>query len=195
MRSLLALKQWMIHEISPHDLKIIENRIDPCENILIFDDGVLSQYQLLGKLKKFHKFLAVSPVIAESASNKYKHIQKRQIYIEPTSAAHERWHYFNDSSGFMCWNMIRQLQMDGVHIVLHGYRHDRLTTDYKKFNNELQLSIDLFELNLGFKPEIFVYPYNESNTITDAIVRSHNMIPIGPGRIDYRTLLNAGGLE
>ena len=174
---------WMIHEITQQDVGIISEFLNPRMDILFFDDAVMSQMKISDIMmrKKFKCILGVSVDIADKAP-----LHQTDTFAYKTSILHQRWHEYGDASGFMSWDDIISLYMNyDVEIAYHGTSHNRLFTDIKKYYYDIERGYNIFIERTGIRPIHYVYPYNESNDLTDSVIKKFNMVPVGRGRKDF----------
>ena len=68
-------------------------------------------------------------------------------------------------NGYMNWDQIIELEKeDFVFIGNHSHSHDYLIDfDLKKFSNDINKSIKIFENKIGYNPIFFSYPFGEYN--------------------------------
>ena len=180
-------KLWMIHHVTSADVKILDT-LDPKDNILVWDDGVMSQNRISELVKNFTNILAVSPHIASLASlqNQDNVWDDRVI---PTQTAHDMYHLSGDATNFLTWDMIRKLKHDhGVIIALHGNTHQKFEK-YYDFLKDAEDAIECYIENLEMYPEIFVFPYNDDDEIKSSVISALGMIGIGKGRYDASKML------
>jgi len=78
---------------------------------------------------------------------------------------------------FLTWEEILSLKKEGIEIGNHSHSHDYFV-DFQsgqlieKFNADLVISQNMFEEKLGYKPELFSYPFGEySNTMKMELTR------------------------
>ncbi len=66
-------------------------------------------------------------------------------------------------SGYMDWNKIKEIEKyDFVSIGNHSHSHDYLVNfNFEKFKKDIKKSVELFNLNLGYNPIFFSYPFGE----------------------------------
>lgn len=67
---------------------------------------------------------------------------------------------------FLSWEEIQFLVGEGIEIGNHSHSHDYFANYQgseliESFNNDLEISQELFVSNLGFAPEVYSYPYGE----------------------------------
>lgn len=178
---------WMLHNINNEQISSLD-KLNLKDDILIWDDGVLSQYNAIKFLKKCFHIIAISPAIVESAS--YQNIPKTYESIS-TSIAHMKYHENNDASLFMDWDDIKELSsMNNVTIALHGWNHKRIhhelsNSAINNFYFDVCCSIDAFYKNLSYYPSLWVWPYNDDIWWADSILKSDfDLLTIGKGRYD-----------
>ena len=68
-------------------------------------------------------------------------------------------------SGYMNWEQINEIEKyDFVSIGNHSHSHDYLVNfDFEEFKKDIKKSIEIFEVNLGYNPIFFSYPFGEWN--------------------------------
>ncbi len=68
-------------------------------------------------------------------------------------------------TGYMNWRQIKEIEKyDFVSIGNHSHSHDYLINfSFEKFKKDIVNSINIFELNLGYNPIFFSYPFGEWN--------------------------------
>ena len=66
-------------------------------------------------------------------------------------------------SGYMNWEQINEIEKyDFVSIGNHSHSHDYLVNfDFEEFKKDIKKSIEIFEINLGYNPIFFSYPFGE----------------------------------
>ena len=66
-------------------------------------------------------------------------------------------------SGYMNWEQINEIEKyDFVSIGNHSHSHDYLVNfDFEEFKKDIKKSIEIFEVNLGYNPIFFSYPFGE----------------------------------
>ena len=66
-------------------------------------------------------------------------------------------------SGYMNWEQINEIEKyDFVSIGNHSHSHDYLVNfDFEDFKKDIKKSIEIFEINLGYNPIFFSYPFGE----------------------------------
>ena len=183
---------WMIHETDKELLKKLKN-LNPKTSVLIWDDGLLSQFYPIKILQDlgFYNILAISTNIVNCASLQYS-VNEEPILYESSNISHKRYHENNDARAFMSWEYVKELNDFGVYIAAHGYNHEKL--ERKLFPNALilkdickKVQQDFLE-HLNYYPKLYVYPYNLKFEWSDSLIHSYNMDTIGPGRLDARKL-------
>ncbi len=65
--------------------------------------------------------------------------------------------------GYMNWDEIKEIDNSEFgYIGHHSHTHEYLIDmDYSEFVNDIEISTKIFKENLGYKPEIFSYPFGE----------------------------------
>ncbi len=77
----------------------------------------------------------------------------------------------SQSSNYMTWDMLRDLHNNGALISNHTASHLHMITASKETNiKEIEKSQQRFQDELGFKPDIFAYPYGEYNLAARQII-------------------------
>ena len=68
-------------------------------------------------------------------------------------------------NGYMTWDQIKEIEKEKfVYIGNHSHSHDYLTKfTFEKFKKDIEISIKIFEENLGYNPSYFSYPFGEYN--------------------------------
>ena len=181
------MRVWMIHEVTNENVLSLRT-LSPKENIFIWDDAVLSQYEAIKELKDYKNILAVSTNIATKATEQWN--ESKTIWYEPTSESHRRWHECEDTRAFMTWKHIKELS-NICEIAAHGYNHTRPNKDIKvgvvEFIEECKKIEQDFLNRLSKKPKTYVYPYNDNLYWTDAILHKHfGWITYGSERLDIK---------
>lgn len=183
---------WMIHETNDVLLNKLKE-LNPKTSILIWDDGLLSQFTPIKVLQDlgFYNIVAVSTNIANNATLQYTN-DKNCIFYEFSGISHKRYHESNNACAFMTWNHIKELDNLGIYIAAHGYNHEKL--ENRLLPNAIILKNicknvkkDFLE-HLNYYPKLYVYPYNLKFEWSDSLIHSYNMDTIGPGRLDARNL-------
>ena len=78
-------------------------------------------------------------------------------------------------SDYLSWKQIKEISKYGE-IGLHSYFHPHLVKmSDDKINYDTNLSISIFEQNLGFSPTIYAYPYGEYNKRVQNIVSKYGL--------------------
>ena len=185
-------KVWMIHETNDNLLNKLK-KLDKETNILVWDDGLLSQFYPIKVLQElgFCNILAISTNIVNYATLEYSN-DKNCIFYEFSGFSHKRFHESMNACAFMRWNQINELYSLGVNIAAHGYNHERLEKNLlpnaiilkdicKRVRND-------FKDNLGYYPDLYVYPYNLKFEWSDSLINSFHMDTIGPGRLNAKDL-------
>jgi peptidoglycan/xylan/chitin deacetylase (PgdA/CDA1 family) len=93
---------------------------------------------------------------------------------------------------YLSWEDLKVISDAGIEIGSHSHKHDNFLNypDDKisaAFRNDLQVSQDLFEKNLGFKPVVYSYPYGEYSKKMKSIVIRYGFI--------CATLQNSGVID
>jgi len=67
------------------------------------------------------------------------------------------------NNGYMTWKQIKELEKESfVHIGNHSHTHDYLVDlKNKKFINDIDTAVSIFNKNLGYNPIFFSYPFGE----------------------------------
>ena len=182
----------MIHEVTSDEIDILSN-LSKINNLFIWDDGVMSQYDAILKLCDYHNILAISTNIVNYATNQYIS-RDLQIKYEETSVSHKRWHENKDARAFMTWEQVIELS-EFCEIAAHGYNHRILDYDIK--NNYKNFIEDCYKIDadfinrLNYHPKTYVYPYNKSYYWTDAILHKiFNWKTYGENRLDVNLLFS-----
>jgi len=64
--------------------------------------------------------------------------------------------------GYLTWDQIRQMKAEGVTIGAHSHKHPSLPAlSAEAARGDLETSMQIFEKELGERPQIFAYPYGE----------------------------------
>jgi hypothetical protein len=186
------MRVWMIHEVTKEETEILKTL--PTKDLLIWDDAVLSQFDAILDMPEHRHILAVSTNVANYASQQ---TNLSPIFYEPTSASHKRWHEERIATPFMSWDKIKFLlsQCNNLTVAAHGYNHTRPIKDIrvgvKEFLDDCYKIERDFLNNLSFKPEIYVYPYNDAPFWSDAVIKKHfGWMPFGKGRLDAKKLFS-----
>ena len=181
----------MIHEITDEEIKIL-SRLSIHNNLFVWDDGVISQYNAILELRKYKNILAISSNIVNRATEQFKSSVEPILY-ESTSLSHKRWHEKNDARAFMTWNQVKELSKF-CEIAAHGYNHTQISFDIKKSKYFIEecLKIESDFINrLNLVPKIYVYPYNKSYYWTDAILHKlFHWKTYGKERLDAKLLFS-----
>lgn len=79
---------------------------------------------------------------------------------------------------FMTWQQIREIREAGIEIGNHSATHDHFLNHpwvsfASTFENDLQVSTEIFRRQLGETPKIYAYPYGEWKTSMEDILRSN----------------------
>ena len=103
---------------------------------------------------------------------KYNYPFSLYVYVEATDKKY---------GDYMNWDQIKEASKYGT-IGLHSYSHPKLQNLTKQeLINDTQKALDTFEKNLGFKPEVYVYPYGEY---------TKNVKNILSENFDFKAILN-----
>jgi peptidoglycan/xylan/chitin deacetylase (PgdA/CDA1 family) len=103
---------------------------------------------------------------------KYNYPFSLYVYVKATD---ERY------GDFMTWDMLKEASKYGE-IGLHSYSHPRLQNlSEKNIKEDTKNAYEIFEKNMGFKPEVYVYPYGE---YTEAVTKTLKE------NFDFRAILN-----
>ena len=185
------MRIWMIHEVTKEEVELLK-LLSPTDNLFIWDDAVLSQYEAILELSNYKNILAVSTNVANVATDAWD--ERRAIWYEPTSVSHNRWHEEKDARAFMTWAHIVELSKV-CEVAAHGYNHTRPVRDVirgsKLFIEECHKIERDFLNRLSKKPETYVYPYNDNVYWTDAILHKHfRWRTFGAGRLDAKKYFN-----
>jgi len=74
--------------------------------------------------------------------------------------------------GYLTWDQIRQMKAEGVTIGAHSHRHPSLPAlPLDKAREDLEISMALFEKELGERPSLFAYPFGEWDAPTLKLVK------------------------
>ena len=181
---------WMIHEVTQKEVKLLKT-LSVNNNIFIWDDAVLSQYDAILQLKKYKNILGVSTNIANMSTVQYT--QKNCILYEPTYISHKRYHTTGNACAFMTWEHIKKLSKF-CEIGAHGYNHTHISSniklEYKKFILECNKINEDFINILHLQPKTYIYPYNESYYWSDAILHKiFKWKTFGSERLDANMIL------
>lgn len=181
------MRVWMIHEVTEDEILSLR-KLSSEENIFVWDDAVLSQYEAILQLQDYKNILAVSTNIATKATEQWNNT--KAVWYEPTSISHKRWHEENDARAFMTWWQIKELS-EFCEIAAHGYNHTRPIRDIKvgvmAFIEECKKIEQDFLNRLSKKPNTYVYPYNDNLYWTDAILHKHfGWNTLGKERLDAK---------
>lgn len=104
--------------------------------IVTFDDGYLSDYELVFPLIKKLDIVAT-------------------FFINPENVG---------KSGFMDWQMIKEMSDEGMSIGSHGLNHlNMVNLEINKAENELVKSREIIEKNIGRPVTSFSFPYGQYN--------------------------------
>ena len=186
------MRVWMIHEVTKDEIEILKKL--PTEDLLIWDDAVLSQFNAILDMPNHRHILAVSTNVANKATEQR---ELPSILYEPTSASHKRWHEEKIATPFMTWEHIKILlsKCKNLKIAAHGYNHTRPEEDIrvgvKLFLDDCRKIERDFLNNLSIKPEIYVYPYNDATFWTEALIKKNfNWQTFGKGRLDAKHLFS-----
>ncbi|MBO5840629.1 MAG: hypothetical protein J6Q86_04320 [Methanobrevibacter sp.] len=190
---------WMFHEVSHLDIFKFQKIANPDEDCYIWDDAVKSQLKGFRYLDGIH-IIAVSPAIAE-ASQEHENILRYpdwETVPESTSELHKKWFAEGIAYDFMSWNDLDHvLGFGNVAVAMHGYDHRKFNftlsdENIQKFTEETEKGIELFRKRLGFKPSLYVWPYNEECYWADALLKKKfEMYTIGKGRLDARKAIES----
>ncbi len=82
------------------------------------------------------------------------------------------------SGDYMDWESIKKSREEGVEIGNHTHSHAYFLNmspeeRYAKFEDEIKLTQQIIEKNLGFTPEVFAYPYGELDLKMKEIVQQN----------------------
>ena len=72
------------------------------------------------------------------------------------------------------WDDLRKLKSDGVNIGAHSHMHDHMPElSIEEMKNEIENSNKIFLREIGEIPNIFAYPYGETNTELINLIKSY----------------------
>ena len=80
--------------------------------------------------------------------------------------------------GYMNWDEIKEIENSEIgYIGHHSHTHEYLIDmDYSDFVSDIETATKIFKNNLGYKPEIFSYPFGEySKEMKDYISKNFNV--------------------
>ncbi len=81
-------------------------------------------------------------------------------------------------NGYMNWDEIKEIENSEIgYIGHHSHTHEYLIDmDYSDFVSDIETATKIFKNNLGYKPEIFSYPFGEySKEMKDYISKNFNV--------------------
>lgn len=81
-------------------------------------------------------------------------------------------------SGYLSWDDIRALQDEGYEFGNHSHSHDHFLNysderTREEFKKDLSMAEESFQRELGYKPELYCYPYGEYNPDMQDILREN----------------------
>ena len=128
--------------------KVIKNNIDKNYLLLTIDDAFLSFYV-----------------------NAWPVLKRKNIPFLLFVSTREVGKY-----GYMTWEQIKEIESSGLGFIgNHSHSHDYLIDwDNDKIKADLKKSIEIFEKELGYSPEVFSYPFGEYSTNLKKIVSNLN---------------------
>jgi len=161
----------MIHEMYDEILTL------PLENyILTFDDGLYSQYHYYEKIKHINteKIFFISSGIICTGPQSSEFLCCDKAHAKAFNGVYE---------DYMTVNQIKELMQDPqVTIGGHGHTHtnlsnfDSLSKKINYISKDTETMLDWFETNLGFKPTVFCYPYNNDlNGVYTAVLKQYGI--------------------
>jgi len=113
--------------------------------VITFDDGWKDQYEDAFRILKQHGFTATFFVYTSAIGN---------------------------GPAFMTWDEVREMQRAGMTIGAHSRTHPSLTKAGVSLADEINGSRDDIQRNLGVVPNLFAYPYGDSDARVAAAVRA-----------------------
>lgn len=178
-------KILMVHEVKPEFLDLDLSEFD----IITFDDGLYSQYLYREHFLKFNipliYFISTGIICPED---------KEQIIDIECSEAHRKWFCNKDSSPYMKWSQIKELNnIPGCKIGGHSHQHLKHEKGLVKLYNELSTDtstmINEFKKNNINNINTFAYPYNKEEPLYRTILdRAGIKYVYGKGRIPIESL-------
>lgn len=167
---------YEIHEITQENIKRISSANS--DDILVFDDGLFSQYYYFNKIKHLQstKYFAISANLVLD----YKTEQKWDINRNKAM-----WFYKEkkDKSSYMNIDQIKEIiNTDKCNLCAHGYNHLKFSDYMKKFKDlrfltsefidDFNKSLEWYDKNLNIIPTAYCFPYNYTfNGLLKALVK------------------------
>jgi len=80
-----------------------------------------------------------------------------------------------ENKKYLNWDEIRMLKKEGLYIGAHSHKHDHLA-DYNKeqLKEEISKSNKIFLKEIGQIPNLFAYPYGETNDLLINLLKEYN---------------------
>lgn len=79
----------------------------------------------------------------------------------------------NNNKSYLNWDQIRKLKSEGVTIGSHSHTHHHMPDlNLDELKKEIEISNKIFLKELGSLPNLFAYPYGETNTELINIIKS-----------------------
>lgn len=171
----------MLHIISEYQKNIIKS-FDKSDNILVWDDCYIHQYEYIKELQEFNNILAVPSNIITASSNQESH----SCLINDQKEIFDQYFLYNDASNFMTWDMVLDLYHNyNVKIAAHSFNHNKVDNNIKEFLVDIQNMKQQFLHYMNYIPDIYVYPYNYENNVSNSLLKSQGFHTIyGKNRID-----------
>ena len=128
--------------------KIVDNKIDKSYLLLTIDDAFSSFY------------LNAWPIIKKNKVPIILFVSTREV----------------GKNGYMTWEQIREIASSNlVTIGNHSHSHEYLIDwNEKEIRKDLEKSIEIFNKELGYSPNLFSYPFGEYSSVLKKIVSDLN---------------------
>lgn len=190
------LRIIMIHEFTPVKLKALKSIVTELD-VLTWDDGLLSQYACIKSMCDVGAtcFVGITTGIAETASRQAETKEYTPVIDIKCDEAHRVYRESGDAGAYMTWEHIKDLEASGAIIVGHGHQHldVRNLPIVEQGQLVMKDTVDMrssFMVNLGYTPSGYIYPYNYSKGILDAVIKSYgHSVRFGSERVAVETLL------
>lgn len=155
---------YEIHEVTEENITRISSTKN--DDILVFDDGLFSQYYYFDKIKKINnvKYFAISAnLVLDYQSNQLADINRNKAM----------WLYKEQriKSAYMTVEQINHIiSTDNCHLCAHGFNHLKFEQYIKKskdlkfltseFINDFNKSLEWYKSKLNIIPTAYCFPYN-----------------------------------
>ena len=123
------------------------------------------------KMEKNYLLLTIDDAFESFYSNAWPELNKRKIPFILFVSTREVGNY-----GYMTWEQIKEIDSSGLATIgNHSHTHEYLIDwEDEKIISDLETSINIFEKELGYSPEIFSYPFGEYSSNLKKIVSDLN---------------------